>query len=300
MDNTAGSQTENDARQNKFARFLIIGLILANLFLWLAVWNNSQRRYLEVSFFDVGQGDAALAQLPNGAQILIDGGPSAAVLEKLGQTLPFYDRDIDWVVLSHPERDHLAGLLAVIENYRVRNIIWSGIAKDNAESRKWSDLIAREGANVVIARPGESFALGASPESILQVLAPESAVSGSGRSANDQSVAVRLVYGARSFLFTGDATSKEEESVLSVGFGGTDVLKVAHHGSKTSADEVFMAGILPSAAVISVGAGNSYGHPSRETLDLLGKYDIKTLRTDESGDIVFQTDGNSLFVKTQK
>ncbi|MFZ3073630.1 MAG: MBL fold metallo-hydrolase [Minisyncoccales bacterium] len=287
-------------KQDQWIKWLVLGLALANFFVWLAIFGNSQRKYLEVKFFDVGQGDAAFAQLPNGVQILIDGGPGGAVLDKLGAAMPFYDRDIDWVVLSHADRDHLAGLLAVLKNYQVRNIIWSGAVKDNAESEEWGDLIAKEGANLVIARPGRMLVLGFDPDCVLKILAPTGGVLNSSQSANDSSVVARLVYGRRSFLFTGDATVKEEKTAFSVDPEPADVLKVAHHGSKTSVDEAFTAGLFPAAAVISAGLNNSYGHPHQETLDLLAKYDIKTLRTDQNGDIVFKTDGELLFLKTEK
>ena len=300
MEKARQDSQEGARKRNRWARWLVLGLVSINLFIWASVWSNSQQRMLEISFFDVGQGDAAFAQMPNGVQILFDGGPDSTVLEKLGKEMPFYDRDIDWVVLSHPERDHLAGVLAVLKNYRVHNIIWSGISKDNAESKEWSDLVAKENANIVVAYPGEKLDLGGAPDCSLEILGPAAGTASSGSSSNDLSVMVRLVYGQRSFLFTGDSTSREEEAALSVDSARADVLKVAHHGSKTSADDAFIADLLPAAAVISVGSGNSYGHPNQETLDLLGKYDIKTLRTDQSGDISFRTDGERIFLSTEK
>jgi len=300
MENPDENSLGEMKKHSRWLRWSVLVLALANLFAWLAVGETAERKMLEVRFFDVGQGDAAFAQFPDGTQVLIDGGPNGRVLEKLGQAMPFYDRDIDWIVLSHPEKDHLAGLIAVLENYQIHNIVWSGIAKDNAESKKWGELVAKEGANIAIARPGEIFALGGEESGFLEILSPDAAASDSKTSANDLSVAVKLAYGARSFLFTGDAAAKEEESTLLAGSGQTDVLKVAHHGSKTAASEIFMAGVLPTAAVISAGKNNSYGHPHPEVLELLSKYDIKTLRTDESGDIVFQTDGERIFLSTEK
>ena len=300
MKNSDENSPAETKKQGRWLKWAILGLALANLFVWLAAGEAADQKILEVWFFDVGQGDAAFAQLPNGVQVLIDGGPNSQVLEKLGQAMPFYDRDIDWIILSHPEKDHLAGLIAVLKNYQIHNIIWSGISKDNAESKEWSDLVGREGANVVIARPGEIFALGNGPGSFLEILAPDAAGSNLSKNVNDLSVAAKLTFGARSFLFTGDAAVKEEESSLLANSGTVDVLKVAHHGSKTSASEIFMTDIMPAAAVISVGENNSYGHPHSEVLELLSKYDIKTLRTDESGNIVFKTDGEHLFLSTQK
>jgi len=281
---------------DRLAKWMVLILGLANLFVWLAVLDNSRDRYLEVSFFDVGQGDAAFAQLPNRVQVLFDGGPDASVLEKLGEAMPFYDRDIDWVVLSHTDRDHLAGLIDVLRNYRVRNIIWSGIADGDAEDAEWKQLLAGEGATVVVASAGEKFALSQDPDCFLEILSPRSGGT-SDQDQNELSVAVKLTYGARSFLFTGDA---EDDANTAIMAQGADVLKVAHHGSKYSTNESFLAGLLPAAAVISVGGGNPYGHPSSQVLDLLGKYDIKTVRTDQSGNVLFRTNGESLFLKTEK
>jgi beta-lactamase superfamily II metal-dependent hydrolase len=135
---------------------------------------------------------------------------------------------------------------------------------------------------------------------MLEIVAPANPKAQTNQNANELSVMVRITYGARSFLFTGDATSKEEKEAVSVDPAPADILKVAHHGSKYSASDPFFAGLLPAAAVISAGVGNPYGHPNEETLEMLAKYDIKTLRTDQNGNIVFRTDGERIFVNTQK
>lgn len=283
------------------ARGLVFLLMFSNLFVWLVAAQNPRGRYLEVNYFDVGQGDAALIQSPQGVQVLIDGGPDSGVLEKLGQAMPFYDRDIDWVVLSHPDRDHLSGLLAVLKNYRVHNILWAGISNDTAENQEWLNLIAAEGANIMTGLAGEEFDLGGEPRLTLQVLAPEANAVAAGTGVNEASVVVRAAYGARSFVFTGDADSEGEQAVIDgVSELRADVLKVAHHGSKYSANEEFLADLMPAAAVISVGAGNSYGHPTAEVLEMLAKYDIKVLRTDQGGDIKFGTDGEQIFLRTEE
>jgi len=296
---------EGIGKQNKAAKWIILGLISTNLFVWLVVSGAWQGHYLEVKFFDVDQGDAALAQIDGDIQILIDGGPDNKVLEKLGQTMPFYDRDIEWMVLSHTDRDHLTGLLDVIKNYRVRNIIWSGIGDNRAQDKEWERLIseetARDNAKIIFAVPGEKVDLGGNPDCQIEILAPAITDRSPSRGQNDLSVAVKLIYGKRSFVFVGDASSREESEIKStIPELRADVLKVAHHGSKSSANEEFLASLLPAAAVISVGAKNSYGHPSPEVLELLAKYDIKTLRTDKNGDIVFRTDGEKLFLSTEK
>ncbi len=289
-----------DDKNRRWFRWAVLALICANFFVWLAVADGAGDKIAEVWFFDVGQGDAAFVQLPGGEQIVIDGGPNAAVLEKLGEAMPFYDRDIDWVVLSHTDRDHLAGLLSVLKNYRVENIIWSGVSDGDAEDTEWERLIDDEGANVKIAVAGEKLELGGNPLTVLEILAPDENDKMSNKDQNELSVIVKLTYGEKSFLFCGDAKSKENGFIGTAALPQADVLKVSHHGSKYSTEDGFLAQVCPSAAAISCGKNNSYGHPHQEVLDLLQKYDITTLRTDQDGDIVFQTDGERIFVGTQK
>jgi competence protein ComEC len=291
-----------DGEENKkrWIKWLVLVLAMANLFVWLAIFDNGGRKMAEVWFFDVGQGDAEFIQLPNGVQVLIDGGPNGAVLDKLGQAMPFYDRDIDWLILSHTDRDHLAGVLLVLQNYRVKNILWSGIGDDDAEDNEWRRLIKEEGASIKIARAGEKLQISDDPKTFLEILAPAQNERGLDKSQNEFSAVVKLVCGRRSFLFPGDAPSAVGGFADNASFEQADVLKAAHHGSKYSTASGFLVQTLPAAAVISAGAGNPYGHPHQETLDLLAKYDIKTLRTDQSGDIEFRTDGERIFLITEK
>lgn len=291
---------ESENKKGKWFRWVVLGLAGANLFVWLAIADSASRKMAEVWFFDVGQGDAALVQLPDGLQIVVDGGPGGAVLEKLGRVMPFHDREIDWAVLSHTDRDHLAGLLAVLKNYQVNNILWSGESDGDAEDDEWERLIAQEGANIKIAVAGEKLVLGQNPPVILEVLAPAASDMIAGKDQNELSTIIKFTYGARSFLFSGDAKSEADGFVDVAQVAPADVLKVSHHGSKYSTTAGFLAKVLPAAAVISAGAGNPYGHPHSEVLDLLENYDINTLRTDSAGDIVFRTDGKRIFVRTQK
>ncbi len=294
---------ENEIKKNKWIKWVILGLAGLNLLVWLMIAGAGKSKELEVWFFDVGQGDAALAQLGD-LQILIDGGPNAAVLEKLGQAMPVYDREIEWLVLSHTDRDHLAGLLAVLENYRTRNIIWSGMGDDDAEDDAWRRLILIEGAEVITKGAGKKIILASSPaggpELVLEILSPAENEKSPDKKQNELSVTAKIIYGQRSFLFTGDAKSAARGFVDAAGAPQADVLKVAHHGSRYSTEAGFLARVYPAAAAISAGAGNPYGHPSAEVLEMLAKYDIKTLRTDQNGDIVFRTNGDLFFVKTEK
>ena len=140
----------------KKKKILIILAVLlgSNVFAWLIVFDLSRPEVLEVSFFDVGQGDAAFIETPQGHQILIDGGPSSIILEKLAQEMPFWDRTIDLIILSHPEKDHLAGLIEVLKRYKVENILWTGVVRETAEFEEWQELIKEEGAKIFIAEFG--------------------------------------------------------------------------------------------------------------------------------------------------
>jgi len=187
--------------------------------------------------------------------------------------MPFYDRDIDWIILSHPDRDHLTGLLAVLQNYHIHNILWSGIPKDSAEYTAWRELISQEGANIVISSTGDTFDLGGNPDIRLEVLAPPSQIV--SNASNEESVVIRLIYGARSFIFTGDVDNAEEQKIIDNIPDCVLIFKIAHHGSKYSANDEFYTDLLPAAAVISVGAQNSYGHPAPAVLEKLQNMILK-------------------------
>lgn len=277
--------------------FIILGILLGlNVLAWIAVGELAGSGGLEVIFFDVGQGDAAFIETPERVQILIDGGPSSVILEKLGREMPFWDRTIDLVVLTHPEKDHMAGLLEVLKSYTVKNILWTGVVRNTAEYKEWVKLIQEEGAEIVISGGPTSLQIG--ERSDLDVLYPFDSLEGKEfKDSNNTSIVLKLTFGETSFLFTGDAT-KSVEGQLSREAGQqleADVLKVGHHGSKTSTSKEFVEAVSPKIAVISAGKDNRYGHPHQEVLDNLAG--IKVLRTDLDGDIKIISDGLSIFWK---
>lgn len=272
----------------KNARTILFSLIILNIFAWSAVYylNNSK---LEVIFFDVGQGDSIFIEIPSGYQILIDGGPTSVVLEKLGERMPFWDKTIDLIILTHPDHDHISGLLEVLERYKVDNILWTGILSEGGEYEQWLDLISKEGAEIIIAKAGQRITAG---DARIDVLFPFENLEGDKVSdANNTSIVSKLIFGKTSFLFMGDAYKSTERLLNNI---DSDVLKVSHHGSKTSSDKNFISLVSPNIAVISCGQDNSYGHPHQETLDsLLG---IEVLRTDLIGDIKIISDGEKIKV----
>src|SRR4030042_1841787 len=196
-------------------KYYLVGLVILlgmNILAWTAVYDLKDGETLKVYFFDVGQGDSELIETPQGHQILIDGGPNSTVLEKLGAEMPFWDRTIDLVILTHPEKDHTAGLIDVLERYKVENILWTGVVRDTPEYDAWAEAVRQEGAKVVIARAGEKIFAG---DAQLNVLSPLENIAGEKlKNSNDSSVVAKLIYGNNSFLFTGDLTSSGEGQFL--------------------------------------------------------------------------------------
>ena len=259
-----------------------------NVLAWLTVYDLSRPQLLEVTFFDVGQGEAIFIETPSRHQVLIDGGPDSKILEKLASEMPFYDRTIDLLLLTHPEHDHLAGLIEVLKRYKVENILWTGVIRDTAECKAWQRLIRdereKEGAQIKIAQSGQLINFGNQSNRYIEMLYPFENLEGQEfKNSNNTSIVVKLIFGENSFLFTGDAYKSVEKKLVDKKADlASDVLKVGHHGSKTSNSEVFIKHVSPEIAVISAGKDNPYHHPHQETLDTLEKYGIKILRTDKN------------------
>lgn len=279
--------------------WVILGiLIVFNILAWAEVLELRSPDLLEVTFFDVGQGDSIFIETPKGHQILIDGGPSGVILEKLSQEMPFYDKDIDLIILTHPDHDHYFGLLKVLENYEVENIIWTGVVRETAEWQKWNELLEKEGADIRIAEAGQK--IGFQPDLFLEVLFPLEKMEGKEvKNVNDTSIVARLVFEDTSFFFTGDITQKAEALLAEeYDFLESDVLKISHHGSGSSTSKEFLKSVSPGVAVIQVGENNSFGHPAPEVLAKLEEFGIEVLRTDIDGDIKIISEGEYLNLKT--
>lgn len=272
--------------------YCILGaLVFLNVLAGIVALDLSRVRLLEVNFFDVGQGDSIFIETPQRQQILIDGGPSSVIVEKLAREMPFWDRTIDLAILTHPERDHLSGLLEVLKRYRVENILWTGVVRNTQEFKEWERLIHKEGANVRIGQRGQKITASGVT---LNILFPFENLEGQEiKNSNNTSIVAQLVFNNSSFLFTGDIQKSAEKELLESGLD-SDVIKIAHHGSKNSNSKEFIGKVLPEIAVISSAEGNSYGHPHQEVLDILSNYDIRVLRTDQNGDIKIISDGENI------
>jgi competence protein ComEC len=272
------------------------GLAVAAAIAWWAALDGNDGR-LTVSVLDVGQGDAILIQTPDGRNVLIDGGASGqAVTSALGEELPFWERTIDLVVLTHPQEDHLAGLIDVLERYDVRQVLATPVEADTALYREWRSLIREDAIPYHEARVGEAVDLG--DGAALRVLGPRAEAVASG-DVNDTSLVLRLEWRQASFLLAGDIEAVGERALLaSHADVQSTVLKVAHHGSQTSSSPAFVSAVRPAVAVVSVGANNPFGHPSPAVLERLDGSLV--LRTDERGTVRLSTDGEHVRVETER
>ncbi|PIS34632.1 MAG: hypothetical protein COT37_01595, partial [Parcubacteria group bacterium CG08_land_8_20_14_0_20_43_9] len=241
---------------------ILIILIVLNVFSWLVVWEISKERGLEICFFDVGQGDSIFIEGPQRQQILVDGGPDDSVIKKLESMMPFWDRSIDLIVLTHPDKDHLFGLVEALRRYKVENILWTGVNSDSSLFQEWKKAMEKEGANVWIAEQGLNIDI--STYRYINVLYPfESLENRNVSNLNDTSIVLMLDSNGRRALLPGDISSRVEALLAEKGLSvGADILKVAHHGSRYSTSEDFVKAVAPSVAVISAGENNPYGHPS--------------------------------------
>ena len=282
------------------SKYVILFLLLVALLLWSAVLALPDGK-LHVFFLDVGQGDAILIQTPGRHQILIDGGPNPKVLlPQLGRRLPFWDRSLDLVVLTHPEEDHLVGLLEVLRRYRVGKVLESGFPSDSFAYQEWVRLIEQKRIERLIAKRGQQIRLG---EVRVEVLHPaESLLHGTSSDSNNNSVVLRLSYGKISFLLVGDLMREGEEALLRQHSELCSmVLKVGHHGAAGSSSPEFLEAVSPQVAVISVGSNNPFGHPSPEVMARLQERVGQNLfLTSRDGTVEFITDGQKLWVKKER
>ncbi|MFA6194630.1 MAG: MBL fold metallo-hydrolase [Patescibacteria group bacterium] len=235
----------------------------------------------QVVFLDVGQGDSALIQAPDGKTVLIDGGPDNKVLRGLGKNMPFYRRRIDFLIISHYHDDHIAGLIEVVKRYQVGALIYSGKEPDTP---LMSELLKVASQHKVALRPLDnqinlSFGL----DCRLDLLDPDIL---NIKEDPNNSLVSRLECGGRSFLFGGDNGSAVEKILLASGWLlKADIFKASHHGSNTSNSEAFLEEISPRLIIVSVGKDNRFGHPGPLFLERAATLGIPVKRTDNNGDV---------------
>ncbi|MEW6244463.1 MAG: MBL fold metallo-hydrolase [Bacillota bacterium] len=251
---------------------------------------------LSIHFIDVGQGDSILVLLPTGETILVDAGDNG-----LGPAIVQYLKDqgvtrVDYLVATHPHADHLGGMPDVIKSFDIGEVYMPRTTHTTQTYERLLLAVREKGLRITEARAG--VVLFDLPNLRAVLVAP---VSSGYQNVNDWSAVLRIEYGDTAFLFAGDAEAKSEEEMISSGVKlAADVLKVGHHGSGTSTTPGFLTAVSPAIAVISVGAGNRYGHPAPETLARLESTGTEVYRTDLHGTVKVVSDGNSVMVQTKK
>ena len=273
---------------NKF--WLLAGILLL-VAAGILIYN--QPRQLEVYFFDVGQGDSTLVKTPSGGTVLIDGGPDRKVLRYLGKSLPFGQRSLDLMILTHPHADHVTGLVGVLERYKIGKVLATGALHTTTEYLEWLRLLNKKNIPWQQALAGQTISF--SDGVRLEALWPNRDLNGLAvADLNESSVTVRIVYGRTAVLITGDITVANEADILASGGQVTaQILKVPHQGSRTSSSLEFIKAVKPTWAVIFVGANNRYGHPHGEVVARYEQQGVEVLRTDQQGTIKFVSDGTA-------
>lgn len=260
-----------------------------------------------MTFLDVGQGDSTVIEAPSGKVVLIDGGGAPGRDPRDGNepgsrvVVPFLRSrgisTIDLLVATHPDDDHVQGLLAVTERLSVRAVLDSGIPSAPGSSLALLRAAWKaRGVRVHQAQRGQNFDLGSGAR--LEILHPCSPfLHGTRSDDNNNAIVARLVYGKARVLFMADAETEAEESLLQAHLElAADILKVGHHGARTSTTAAFLQRVAPQAAIISCGHQNRFGHPHSETLTRLKNLQIQLFRTDQQGAIALESDGEQLHI----
>lgn len=286
----------------------ILLIILSCLLLAVGCWlyYQYQEQKFEIIFFNVGQGDSALINLPGNNEILIDGGPDATVLYKLGKYLPVYNRDIELMLLTHPHTDHVTGLNFVLDRYKVKQIMYTGVKYDSEEYQEFIKTLKSSSAKATAdkhqnTKTIELKNIQLDKNNLLQIIYPWQDISQKEfKDINDSSIVFRLMTNSgNKILFTGDISVDVEKEILDKIENknlSANILKVSHQGSITSSSENFLKAVNPKWAVISVGE-NKFGHPSLRVIHKLERIGTQILRTDKVGDVVFQITQNGVRLK---
>ncbi len=279
--------------KNKKYGLLVLAILLVavNIYLFHSDFKNYHKG-LTFAMLDIGQGDALFIESPTGTQIMFDGGPARSVLGPLSRVLSPFNRRIDAIVITNPDADHIGGFLDILKNYKVGEVFEPGTFNDSKTYQNLEAEIKKQHIPDVLVKRGMKLDLGGG--AVIDILFPDRDVS--TWTSNDGSVVAKLTYGKSSVMLTGDSTMLTEKIILGENSPTTlhsTVLKVGHHGSRTSTSSDFVKALAPAYAVISDGKDNKYGHPHKETLDTLAQFGVKIFRTDLLGTIIMKSDGQN-------
>lgn len=278
-------------------RIVLLGVLVAGVAL---VWMEPSRlsahqdcTCLVVSFLDVGQGDSIYIKTPDGFDMLVDGGVDSAVIRELGYRMNFFDREIDVVVATHPDADHIGGLSDVFSRYQIGTFIETTNINNTPAAAALAAVVKEENVQYINPEAGQVITLG--EEVYIQILAPEG--DETNWESNNASIVLRVVYGDTAFMLTGDLPAEIENHLVTT-YGTqlrSDVLKLGHHGSKTSTSEAWLDAVQPRFAVVSASLDNRYGHPNQDVMARVFARNIQSSHTGTDGTITFYSDGQTVW-----
>jgi competence protein ComEC len=280
-------------KTKKYLISLILGILIFSLLQFITLTPSDK---LLVYFLNVGQGDAALIKYPTGERLLIDTGKDSALFRELDKILPWYDKRIDYVLLTHGDLDHVGAMLDLFDRYQIKKLFVSEFFGQIDIEKEIQNRAKSENTQIHVLKQGDILTVGTTISNQFQILHPDSNCMNQFNNENDCSLVGLLQYGEFKALFTGDIGKEVEQKLVPQIPQAIDILKVAHHGSKNSTDEHFIQKIKPQHAVISYGE-NKYGHPTQEVISILENAKVQIWKTKEVATIVATSFGTSIEVK---
>jgi len=288
---------------NKLKEFIFISLfvffLVATFLLLQIFYRESQEEFLKVVFLGVGQGDAVFIETPNGFKTLIDAGPNSTVVRSISKFLPFYSRSVDLLIATHSDADHVAGFVDIINRFNIKSIGQNFVEDNDSLNSEINNLISEKNIDKYFLQTGDKIIIDPQENIYIEILWPEKTFK--EKDNNDNSVITRIVYGDTEILLTGDASLDIEEKLikgLDKEYLESDILKLGHHGSRTSTSLEFLKIVNPIYIVNSAGKDNRFGHPHQEVLDIVEDFreNQKILETSVLGSIEFQSDGEDVWL----
>ncbi len=275
-------------RWRKIVYSVLLIIFVLDVVLALIIRSSFFSQKFQIIFFNIGQGDAILVQQGKN-QVLIDGGRSEKkLLEKLGKYVPFWDREIEVIEATHPDSDHITGLIGALKNYKVDYILKTRNQSQTKTFQAFQQAIkeeVRNGGKILEASQGLKIKFPQGGEA--KIIYPFNPLQNNSFNKNENSIVTQILYKKNSFLLMGDLPSQQERELIKHHLSlQSQVLKIGHHGSRSSSCNEFLTYVHPQVAIISVGK-NSYGHPHKEVLKRLVQHQIKFWRTDKVGDIEY-------------
>lgn len=273
----------------------LIFLVLITSQILINIFEHSTPSEMYLHLLNVGQGDSILLKTIDRKYILIDGGPNSNVIDEMADFLPFWETRLDYVIATHGDADHIGGLVEVFERYRVDNFIYNGEEKQTLMFNQLLENVKKNNNKIIRAEAGQHIQVGCC--SLLEILWPNK---NPPQDSNDKSVAMIFKYKDFDIYLAGDLGYEIEEEITTGLEKSIEVMKLSHHGSRTSTSEKTLTNISPEIGLISLGRNNKFGHPHEEVTNLLKEHNINILRTDLHGTISISSDGSSGRMKIKK